>query len=468
MTRSTYAISVNAQNTQKWTQYIAALSAAGGALAVGAALGWPAPAARLIEGEEDDRFFPITQSEFDWTASVITIGCAISCLPIGILMKMFGRKWTMIGLVVPFIIGWALVIWAQNFVMLLIGRLFLGLAGGAFCVSSPQYSAEIAEKEIRGITGTFFQVLINVGILLVYVVGAFMSVFWTSVIMAIIPIVFGLVFFLMPESPVYLVIKRRNDDAVKSYKWLRGADYDPEEEMEELTREVEENEKNKMTFGQIFSRKASQRALMIGFGLMFFQQVSGINIVIFYSTIIFEATDTEIDANYQTIIVGSVLLISTLFASFTVDRLGRKILLGVSSATMTVMLGALGAYFYLLENEFDVSNLTWLPLTSLSIFLVAFSFGYGPVPWLMLSEVYSKEYNAIASPITASFNWLLAFAITSTFNYISDAIGIGATFWIFAGLTFIGFFFSVFIVIETKAKTMVEIQRILAGEKIMN
>lgn len=100
--------------------------------------------------EGDDRYFDINQSQFEWAASIITIGCAVSCLPIGIMMKKFGRKWTMISLVVPFMIGWVLVIWAQNLAMLLSGRFMLGLAGGAFCVSAPQYSSEIAEKEVRG------------------------------------------------------------------------------------------------------------------------------------------------------------------------------------------------------------------------------------------------------------------------------------------------------------------------------
>lgn len=279
--------SISAQETSKWPQIVAGLSAAGGAFAVGTALGWPAPAGPvLVEG--DERYFDISQNEFEWSAAAITVGCAISCLPIGILMKAFGRKWTMIGLVVPFIIGWALVIWAQNFVMLVIGRFTLGLAGGAFCVSAPQYSSEIAEKEIRGIVGTFFQVLINGGILFVYIIGAFMSVFWMSVVCGIIPLVFGLIFFFMPESPVYYVVKKREEDAMKSFKWLRGNAYDPQLEIDELKLEVEENERNKVSFGEVLKRKAAKRALFIGFGLMFFQQVSGINVVIFYSTDIFE------------------------------------------------------------------------------------------------------------------------------------------------------------------------------------
>jgi MFS family permease len=288
MTKTSYMVSSQTtQDTVKFPQVLAGLTAAGGAFAVGAALGWPAPAGpRLVDG--DDRYFDIDQTRFDWAASVITIGCAISCMPIGILMKTFGRKWTMISLVVPFMIGWALVIWAQNFVMLLIGRFTLGLAGGAFCVSAPQYSAEISEKEIRGIVGTFFQVLVNVGILFVYVIGAYVEVFWMNVICSIIPIVFGLTFFFMPESPVYLVVEKRENDAMKSYKWLRGSGYDPQEEIDELKREVEENETNKVSFKEVLKKKSTMNALAIGFGLMFFQQASGINIVIFYSTNIFE------------------------------------------------------------------------------------------------------------------------------------------------------------------------------------
>lgn len=81
--------------------------------------------------------------------SIIQVGCAVSCLPIGILMNIFGRKWTMLSLVVPFLIGWALVIWAQNFTMLVIGRFVIGLAGGAFCVSAPQYSSGEEKERLK-------------------------------------------------------------------------------------------------------------------------------------------------------------------------------------------------------------------------------------------------------------------------------------------------------------------------------
>lgn len=280
---------VSGKTTKKWPQIVAGLSAAGGAFAVGAALGWPAPASpRLVAG--DERYFPITQGQFDWVASIITVGCAISCLPVGILMKKFGRKSTMMSLVVPFIIGWALVIWAQDLTMLIIGRFTIGLAGGAFCVSAPQYSAEIAEKEIRGVVGTFFQLLIIAGILFSYIVGAYLPVFLYSIICGVIPPVFGIIFSFMPESPVYLVAEGRDDDAKKSFKWLRGNFYDPQAEVDELKHEIKESKKNQISMREVFAKKATIRALVIGFGLMFFQQMSGINVVVFYATDIFKVS----------------------------------------------------------------------------------------------------------------------------------------------------------------------------------
>lgn len=278
------------QKTVKWTQMVAAMASAGGAFAVGTALGWPSPIGPKLVNDGDDRYFPITSTDFDWVASILTIGCAVSCLPIGMLMKIFGRKWTMIGMVIPFLVGWGLVAWAQNFAMLLTGRFFLGLAGGAFCVSAPQYASEIAEKEIRGTVGVFCVLLIHAGILFVYILGAYASVFWTSIICGIVPLIFGLIFFFMPESPVYLITNNRDEDVKETYKWLRGPKYDPLEEIDEIQRELKENKNNNVSFFETLKKRSTLHALSIGFGLMFFQQASGINVVLFYTTFIFDVS----------------------------------------------------------------------------------------------------------------------------------------------------------------------------------
>lgn len=203
-------------------------------------------------------------------------------------MNAFGRKGMMLVLVIPFLIGWALVIWAQNFVMLLIGRFILGLAGGCFCISAPQYSTEIAEKEIRGILGTFFQVLVIAGILFVYVVGAYVPIFWTNVICSIFPIIYGSLLILMPESPVYFMMKDREEDAIKSIKWLRGENYDSKIEIENLKSELRIDDNSpKISMVKAFSQPNAIWSIVVVMGMITVQQFSGISVVLFFTTNIF-------------------------------------------------------------------------------------------------------------------------------------------------------------------------------------
>lgn len=226
-----------------------------------------------------------------WISSSINIGCAVSCLPIGFLMKKFGRKRTMLSLVVPFMLGWTLVTWAANFATLLLGRFLLGLAGGAFCVSAPQYSAEIAENEVRGIIGSFFQLMLISGILFVYIVGAFTTVFWMNVICSLVPLMFGAIFYFMPESPIFFIEENKECHALKSFRCLRGDNYDAKMEVNDLKREISNSDESQESLREIFARPANLRAMLIGVSLLFFMQMCGINVVIFYSTVIFNVSE---------------------------------------------------------------------------------------------------------------------------------------------------------------------------------
>lgn len=140
------------------------------------------------------------------------------------------------------------------------------------------------------------------------------------------------------------------------------------------------------------------------------------------------------DSDISTIIMGVINFSFTIVGALLVDYLGRRILLLVSIIGMTLCTTALGVFFFLLEQDETVADtLSWLPLTSLSIFLITFAIGYGPVVWLMIGEVYSKELSGFVSPFTGAFNWMFAFVITLSFRPIADAITIGPTFWIFSG-----------------------------------
>lgn len=185
------------------------------------------------------------------------------------------------------------------------------------------------------------------------------------------------------------MIKDKSQAAAKSLKWLRGSQYDPAEEIAELQNEHEERKAQSITFMEAMSRKTTTRGLVISMGLMFFQQVSGINAVIFYTNAIFDAANTGIEPGLATIIIGVMQVVATFVSTIIVDRAGRRILLLISDSVMALCTLALGIYFYMQnENEDSVKNLGWLPILSLCVFIVCFSLGLGPVPWLMIGNIF--------------------------------------------------------------------------------
>lgn len=352
--------------------------ATGGALAAGAALAWSSPTQTLIVEEHLGYDFPITKDDFSWIGSLVTLGAAAVCLVIGTVIQILGRKLTMLLLVIPFTIGWALVTFATNLAMLMVGRFLLGVAGGAFCVAAPTYTGEIAQSSIRGTLGSYFQLMMVIGILFVYCIGSYVSVFALNLISAVIPLVFGAIFVFMPESPTYLIAKGKKEEAAKALKWLRGSKYDFSQELAELQAQHEEDQKNKVSVVAAFGRRATQKAMFISLGLMFFQQMSGVNAVIFFTTGIFKSTGASIDPSIATIIVGVMQVISVFVSSIIVDKAGRRLLLLPSALAMCITTALLGTYFFMKHKNADsVASLGWLPIASLCGFIILFSIGFG-------------------------------------------------------------------------------------------
>lgn len=442
--------------------------AMGGALSGGSVFGWSSPAQYPLQNETEYGF-TIDNDQWSWVGSSVTLGAAAVCAVIGLIIDWIGRKRTMLLLVIPFTIGWGLVIGAQNVAMLYVGRIFCGIAGGAFFVTAPMYIGEIAEKDIRGKLGSFFQLMVTIGILFVYAIGYGLSVFHFSIVCGILPLIFGAVFIFMPESPLYLISKNRTTDAINSLQWLRGKQYDCTTEIAELQAQHNENIQNKISITIALKRRATVKGLIVMIGLMIFLQFGGINIVIFYTADIFEQANIDLDARIATIMVGAMQVIATFIAAMIVDKIGRRILLLLSIFIMAICKLLLGIFFYMKNNdENSVVDLTWLPVFSLLLYIVVFSLGFGPIPWLMIGELFAADVKGVAGSISGSFSWALAFVVTKTFSDMTADIGIGPTFWVLAGCSFLGTIFVFFIVPETKGKSLADIQRMLAGENNNN
>jgi len=202
------------------------------------------------------------------------------------------------------------------------------------------------------------------------------------------------------------------------------------------------------------------KPMMISLSLLMFQQLTGIEAVLMYTVTIFEEAGSTWDPNICTILVGSLQVIATFISAALVDKAGRRKLLILSEIGSTISMLTLGVFFYLKELDPSLATrMGWIPLLSLGSFIVFFSIGIGPVPFLMIAELNTSKMIGVASAAATSVNWTFAYLVTLMFMLLEDKYGMHVCFAIFTVCSFVGVIFSWVCVPETKGKSMEEIQR---------
>ncbi|XP_014614373.1 PREDICTED: facilitated trehalose transporter Tret1-2 homolog [Polistes canadensis] len=450
-------------------QYVAAAAANLSIMATGAMLGWTSPIlGRLKKGENTPLDRPITENEGSWVGSLVALGAAVGSFLAGYSAERFGRKYSLLFCIVPFTIGWVLIATATTVVQLYIARFIFGIALSFAFTVVPMYVGEIAETSIRGALGSFLQLFITFGLFYSYVIGPFVSyvVFW--ILCACLPVIFFVVFMLMPESPYYLISKGKKEEAIAALVRLRSTSESAVQSVaNDMQAAYEESIQTQTKFSDLFTVKANLKALIFTVLLASFQQLTGINVVLFYMGDIFAAAKSSLDPDIATIIVGAVQIAASFVTPFIVDRLGRKLLLITSGIGEIVTLGALGLYFYLqkYEDEEMVDSIAMLPVISLVIFITTYCIGWGPLPWAVMGEMFAPDVKSKASGITVSMCWLLAFFITKFASDITEAFGNHTTYWMFGAFCLLSVLFTIFLLPETKGKSLEEIQDELSGIK---
>lgn len=434
-------------------------------MASGIACTWSSPVLAILTDEDklpDNPFGTVITSEQEsWIGSLLALGAVLGPLPCGLLADKIGRKPTLLVLAAPILVSFTILAFAKTIPLYYIARFMVGFSvGGAYTVL-PIFISEIAEVSNRGILSSTFNGVLTLGMLISYALGPYVSIVVFNVICAVFPAIYAvLLLIFVPESPVYLLKKNRQEDARVALKVLRAANSEKElmEELREMELEIENSAQGSVR--DLFRNKGLVKALVISVSLAAFQPLSGIDVVQFYTQTIFEATGSSIPAEISSIIMGSVQFLAGFITPLFVERLGRKVLLLLSAIGMVISEIPLGVYFYLnTETDYDVEKIFWLPTVSLMVYIVAFNYGFGPLPWTVMGEVFPSSVKSVASGLTASICWTLSFIMTRFFLTISDAITIGVTFWLFASFCLLAGIFVVTVVPETKGKTFAEIQQ---------
>jgi SP family galactose:H+ symporter-like MFS transporter len=390
--------------------------------------------------------------------AVVLAGAAVGALTGGRLADLLGRRITLVITSLVFIAGAIICATAVSLSMLIAGRIIVGLGIGVACSTVPMYISEVSPAHARGWQVSLFQLAITVGILAAYLVDyAYAesgSWRWMLGLAAVPGAILGLGMIFLPESPRWLARRGRAERARSVLQRIRGtADIDAE------IQEIRDSLQHSEAHGQWSDLLAPtlRPALVIGLGLAIFQQITGINTVIYYAPTIIQTAGipSASGAILATAGIGLVNVVMTLVSMWLIDRVGRRPLLLTGIAGMAVSLGVLGLAFHLHSSH---GTLAWVAVITLMAYVAFFAISLGPIFWLLISEIYPLKIRGLAQGTAAGTNWSFNLLVSITFLTLLQALGATRTFWLYGLLAVAAWFFSYYLVPETKGRTLEEIE----------
>jgi MFS family permease len=408
----------------------------------------------------DNNVLKITRDESLWITLVFFLGTLIGCSISLAVTDKFGRKPTILMTAVPFFISFITLAYAKSIIVFYIIRIIAGVATGLTLVVLPLYICEIADPQIRGALGTFIYIFNLLGFLFMNVLGSYVSIKISSLIFSTIPMTLTLTFIWMPESPYFLAMKQNFIEArISLVKFNRQMNV--ENDFERLRDVVKAETENSGKFCEIFTKLSNRKALFIEFILLNGKQLTGDDLFDVYAQLIFAQFLQTVSPTLIVAVYYVIKLIMTVISSLLIDTVGRRPVLFFSFLFSGIILLLLGIYLYLkLHTTVHVSSLEYIPISLLILFAVFYSF-IAPVPAIMVGELFPMNVKVFASLLCEIYFAILSMIVIYFFEMTYRYLGTDVSFFTFSFSCFFHFVLVYFFVLETKGKTLEEIQTTL-------
>jgi SP family arabinose:H+ symporter-like MFS transporter len=404
--------------------------------------------------------FQLSAAMTGWAASSAIFGCIFGAMAAGWLSDRFGRRQVLLGTAVLFAVSAIGAAMPENLTQFTIFRFIGGLGIGAASMVSPLYITELAPAKIRGRLVSYYQLAIVIGILVIFFVNSLIQnagdeswnieYGWRYMMASgVLPaLLFLVALFFVPESPRWLTKEGRDDDALKVLIGINGT-----EQANIILEEVKATlHEEQGTLRELFTGRF-QKAVWVGIFLAVFSQIQGINAIMYYAPEIFKAVGAGTEAAFQqTVIIGLINLLFTFVAIYWVDRRGRKSLLLLGGAGMAISLLMVGFSFYFGWTGYGL-------LLFILLYIGSFAASYGPVTWVVISEIFPIKMRGVAMSVATFALWVAVYLVTQMFPIMLEKVGPAGTFWIFGAMALLSFGFVWARVPETKGRTLEEIEK---------
>jgi len=400
--------------------------------------------------------FSLSSGMEEIVVSSVLLGCLVGAFVGGSMADRYGRRRLLIITAVVFILGAIGSALAPGTAWLVAARIVAGAAIGIASFLAPLYISEIAPVAIRGKLVSLNQLAITSGIVISYGIdyafAASQAWRWMFALAVIPAAAFGIGLLLIPNSPRWLVGRGHVDQARTVMKRLR-----PPEEVEGELSEIQQSAAQQKGHWSELLSPYLRVAMIVGVGLAIAQQITGINTIIYYGPTIFKfaGMSSSSVAILASVGVGVVNVVMTVVSLQLIDRIGRRVLLLISLAGMTLSLFVLGLAFSLPQLT---SSLGVIAVIVVMTYVGSFAVGMGPIFWLLISEMYPLRIRGRAMSVATVANWGANLIVALTFLTLTQLIGKAATFWSYGAISVGTWIFSFFLVPETKGKTLEQIE----------
>ncbi|XP_012532353.1 facilitated trehalose transporter Tret1 isoform X2 [Monomorium pharaonis] len=425
---------------------LAGLAAHSGQISVGLSQGYSAILIpKLLETNFAD------QSQASWIASLGVISNPLGALIAGICAECFGRRSAIALATLPHAVGWLLIVLSRNVPMLCAGRFVSGIGTG-MANGLYLYVSETAAPDQRGWLASCGPILVSLGVLMVYTLGA-ITTWQRAAAISIGPAILSLALTrMLPETPAWLASRGRTDEAKEALLWLRGPGLNVDKEYYELCEtNVKRKEEKKRGLLRALHKPNVWKPFLILLAFFALQQLSGIYVILFYAVSVLEDIGIDVNEYAASVGMGVIRLFASILGAGLANSFGRKILAFASGFGM-----AIAAVGVALSFRFELSS--WMPLLCIGTHVGASMIGFLTLPWVMTSELYPLRFRGSLGGLTTSIAQILTFAAIKMYPDLNAVVGLEFTMWILGAAGMLGAVFALTVLPETRGRSLDDIE----------